>query len=386
MRQKTLFVILFVSSLGGTALAKGPWTLVDSKTGHLRSAVVREKHAVLGASSAVVLPEGFTPRAAAGGYIAGWFCPRCREGEEADWAVVNSSGVVVFRNPIAQWQLNQAGDGVTVVFDLPSWRNALPLLDLPASLNDGARKLVVHSCALPHRQCTTQVYRLGDASLQGFLAAAIGDVFVVCETQGSRFVARLQQGRIAWQTDVNDLLNPTLWDLNLQRGETLLGDPTLSSALVLDANRGVEVFRFKGPAEMLRNKVTLLTEAEAECRSRGGGAGARPLSVPSGFPEDWWLVSGLLRLESGRILAGGDLILLGKNDFLGLGLDCKGKARLVAVRRSKDNGVRVFSLAELTPEKRCEEANAFERSLQVGEDAAYVCCSEGCAPLEIPAL
>lgn len=383
MRVKPNFVILFLPLVvaSGVAFAKGPWHLVDSRTGHIRSAVAPgSKGALPVVTEAVVLPEGVTPNASAGGFFAGWLCPGCGEGEEAEWAVLDSSGTVLYHSQIGQWQLNHRGDGMTLAFTLPDWRDALRLLDLPTSLAEGEPKLVVQSCTLPGRRCSTDIYKIGRVTLHSFLPVSNGDVLVVCESERSRFVARLQQGRVVWQADVSDFLNPTLWDLNWRRQEILLGDRTLSTATVLSVDSGAERFRWQGPVALRRHTQDFLAQAQAECHARDG-LGTRPLWVPPGYFEGWNWASGLLRLESGRILANGNLLLLGKNGFLGLGLDCQGQARVVQVSRSTGDVLALNKLPELISEKRCEQAYTFERTLQVGEEGVYVCCSEGCTRL-----
>ncbi|MFN3414407.1 MAG: hypothetical protein ACK42L_10155 [Thermoanaerobaculum sp.] len=378
-RSNVMIVLLALVVASGVAFAAGPWHLADSKTGHIRSAVTREsKGTPRAVSGAVVLPEGFTPIASAGGFFAGWLCPGCGEGEEADWAVLDSSGAVLYRSPIGQWQLNQQGDGMSLAFTLPDWVGALRLLDLPSSLADAEPKLVVQSCTLPERRCRTDIYKMGRATLHSFLAVRNGDVLVVCETERSRFVARLQQGRVVWQTDVSDFLHPALWDLNWQRQEILLGDGTLSTVKVFSVDSGLERFRWQGPAELLRGTKDVLAEAKGECQARGGLFETQSLASPAGFPEGWNWISGFLRLEGGRILSNGELLLLGGNGFGGLGLDCKGHARVVRVGRSTGEVPSLYVLPNLISEKRCESAYALERTLQVSREGVYVCCSEGC--------
>lgn len=285
MRKKPNFAILFLPLVvaSGVAFAKGPWHLADSRSGHIRSAVAPESKGALPAvSRAVVLPEGFTPKASAGGFFAGWLRPERDEGEEAEWAVVDSSGTILYRSQIGQWQLNHRGDGMTVAFTLPDWRQALRLLDLPPSLEEGEPKLVVQSCTLPGRRCSTDTYKIGRVTLHSFLPVSNGDVLVVCETESSRFVARLQQGRVVWRADVSDFLNPGLWDLNWQRREILLGDRTLSAVKVLGVDSGVERFRWQGAAELPRRTQDIWAEVKAECQARGGGSSKHP---PSRFPR-----------------------------------------------------------------------------------------------------
>lgn len=72
---------------------------------------------------------------------------------------------------------------------------------------------------------------------------------------------------------------------------------------------------------------------------------------------------------------------MGENSFGGLGLDCKGEARVVHVSRSTGDVLALKKLPEVLSEKRCEQAYQFERTLQVGEQGVFVCCSEGCARL-----
>ncbi len=383
MRQRVRFLFPVLVMAAGVASAKGPWMFVDSKSGQLRVVATSQTLGHPGAlAKALVVPDGFTPVAMAGGFLAGWLCPGCGEGEEADWAVVDSSGAVLYRTRIGQWQLNHEGDGLTVVFPLPDWKDTLPLLHLPPSLNDASPKLVVHSCTLPAWECSTHTYNLGAVSLQGFMPVSRGDVLVICESTDSRFVARLQQGRVVWRKNVSEWLAPQLWDINRQRQELLMGDGTLSTAVVLTLKDGAEAFRWEGPAALRGRVEEIVARAHEECRPRPAN-GTHPLPVREGFPADWNWISGFLRLESGRILPSGELLLLGKDAFFGLGLDCGGEARLLRLPRAGDDALRLCSLRQCLVEKRCEKAYALERRLQVGEGELYVCCSEGCGRLNL---
>lgn len=381
-----IMVFLSLISLPVFGEQKAVWVFFDQLGSQPVTAIApgASAAAVPSGSRALPVPVGFVPLGRAANYLEGSLCPGCGEGEESEYAVVGLDGKVVFRSEV-RWSLARRGDAVITIVKLPEDRETQELLRLPSGPGKDFTGFLVQSCPLPSGPCATDAVASSADAVLNYAALGFRDVVALLHGQEGSEIVRVKDGKILWKRSVPDLLNPLIWDVHLGRNELLLGSRPEGAVRVFDLANGSETFRWDLP--LVAGELALRgISPEKECIPTHAGAilGRQGLSRPEGYPENWHLWSGWARLFSGTLLAGGDIVLLGEESAPGVGVACRGDAKIFLLARRKPEAPRFFSLAQVAQGVPCR--HLWARRVEWDERASrgYLICEEGSAVLDLP--